>query len=449
MQARKDLLDARRRDIEETPGSRFLAEHGGRAVGLLKDLVRIEDRASSGPSSRRSGRSQTPSSTTTARSRWPTRRAATVRSSRSRRAAPCPSGSRASGSCSRPSTPSRPPAGSSSTVLRDVYLADDGGRCRAQASRASRRVVRHARGRARRPCGDPHGDARPTCDCARSAPSCRCSRTTCPRPISNCGRAPSGSSEIGGEVDVPAGADRGRRRGHHRCGRALDGAERELVGHAHGGRAAPAQRFAAVIEDGDRGPATVWRRSGPRPTERSARPAAAPAVADPAARRASRRSGANARRSTTGWHELRAERDQLAAHDPVRLREDLAGAETARVSAEAAVAAADEAFAAATGDARGGGRGRARRGRAPRRASTRAGATPRPRSTSLRRALRGRGPLARRHRATDHGGRAPAPGGLPGRPRRALADAHRGRLRRDDREAPGAGAASPRACSAG
>src|SRR6478736_2542817 len=43
MQARKDLLDARRRDIEETPGSRFLAAHGGRAVGLLKSLVRIED----------------------------------------------------------------------------------------------------------------------------------------------------------------------------------------------------------------------------------------------------------------------------------------------------------------------------------------------------------------------------------------------------------------------
>ncbi len=42
MQARKDLLDARRTDIEETPGSRFLKEHKGRAVGLLKDLVRIE-----------------------------------------------------------------------------------------------------------------------------------------------------------------------------------------------------------------------------------------------------------------------------------------------------------------------------------------------------------------------------------------------------------------------
>ena len=27
LQARKDLLDARRTDIEETPGSRFLKEH--------------------------------------------------------------------------------------------------------------------------------------------------------------------------------------------------------------------------------------------------------------------------------------------------------------------------------------------------------------------------------------------------------------------------------------
>src|SRR6266566_1713635 len=42
MQARKDLLDARRTDIEETPGSRFLRDHKGRAVGLMKDLVRIE-----------------------------------------------------------------------------------------------------------------------------------------------------------------------------------------------------------------------------------------------------------------------------------------------------------------------------------------------------------------------------------------------------------------------
>jgi chromosome segregation protein len=41
-QARMDLLEARRRDLEETAGARFLATHRGRAVGLLRDLVRAE-----------------------------------------------------------------------------------------------------------------------------------------------------------------------------------------------------------------------------------------------------------------------------------------------------------------------------------------------------------------------------------------------------------------------
>ena len=41
-QSRLELLDARRRDIEETPGSRFLETHRGRAAGMLKDLVRAE-----------------------------------------------------------------------------------------------------------------------------------------------------------------------------------------------------------------------------------------------------------------------------------------------------------------------------------------------------------------------------------------------------------------------
>ncbi len=43
MRARKDLLEARRHDIEETPGSRFLRGHKGRAAGLLRDLVEVED----------------------------------------------------------------------------------------------------------------------------------------------------------------------------------------------------------------------------------------------------------------------------------------------------------------------------------------------------------------------------------------------------------------------
>ncbi|MGZ8580779.1 MAG: AAA family ATPase [Actinomycetota bacterium] len=41
-EARRDLLEARRRDIEETAGSRFLKGHKGRAIGLLKDLVKVE-----------------------------------------------------------------------------------------------------------------------------------------------------------------------------------------------------------------------------------------------------------------------------------------------------------------------------------------------------------------------------------------------------------------------
>jgi len=39
-QSRLELLEARRRDIEETAGSRFLKTHRGRAAGVLKDLVR-------------------------------------------------------------------------------------------------------------------------------------------------------------------------------------------------------------------------------------------------------------------------------------------------------------------------------------------------------------------------------------------------------------------------
>ena len=41
-QARIDLLEARRRDIEETAGSRFLSTHKGRGIGLLRNLVSIE-----------------------------------------------------------------------------------------------------------------------------------------------------------------------------------------------------------------------------------------------------------------------------------------------------------------------------------------------------------------------------------------------------------------------
>ena len=42
-QARLELLEARRRDIEETSGSRFLKAHRGRPAGALKDLVRVAE----------------------------------------------------------------------------------------------------------------------------------------------------------------------------------------------------------------------------------------------------------------------------------------------------------------------------------------------------------------------------------------------------------------------
>jgi chromosome segregation protein len=42
-EARLELLEARRRDIEETAGSRFLSARRGRAAGILRDLVRAAD----------------------------------------------------------------------------------------------------------------------------------------------------------------------------------------------------------------------------------------------------------------------------------------------------------------------------------------------------------------------------------------------------------------------
>jgi len=43
LQSRRELLEARKADLEETPGSRFLASHAKRAVGLLGRLVEVEE----------------------------------------------------------------------------------------------------------------------------------------------------------------------------------------------------------------------------------------------------------------------------------------------------------------------------------------------------------------------------------------------------------------------
>src|SRR5204862_254612 len=43
LEHRREVFLARRTVLEETPGSRFLKAHPGRAVGLLRDLVTAED----------------------------------------------------------------------------------------------------------------------------------------------------------------------------------------------------------------------------------------------------------------------------------------------------------------------------------------------------------------------------------------------------------------------
>ena len=100
-------------------------------------------------------------------------------------------------------------------------------------------------------------------------------------------------------------------------------------------------------------------------------------------------------------HSLRAERDVLAAHDPVQLRAEVEAAERARADAESAVARADEAAAAAAEA-----RDRPPRPSAPRPSarppSTRRGATRPPSSTGSVSATRRRTARA----ATSSGGSA-------------------------------------------
>ena len=135
----------------------------------------------------------------------------------------------------------------------------------------------------------------------------------------------------------------------------------------------------------------------------------------------SRRSAATVRRSTPAWSELRAERDALAAHDPIQLRADLEAAEAARTLAEQAMLKADDAALAAStardaaaeaerAAARGRGRGQPRVARGLHRAR------PAPRD------VRGRGPPPRRHRAAHLRRRAPHPRGAPREPEEALAE---------------------------
>jgi chromosome segregation protein len=343
MQARKDLLDARRRDIEETPGSRFLAEHGGRAVGLLKDLVRIEDGlkralvAALGPLAD-----------------------AVVYDDGALALADAPNGDGAilaiaaggpvpvglPGERQLLAAVDAEPAvrGIVSTVLRDVYLA-------ATVDDAARKQAAHPDASFVTPEGVLVGPA--VIHTAREADvrlrEIRAELQVLAHDLSATDQQlrprTERLEEIGGEVTfLQEQIEAADAEITDAAGRST-AAEHELVAMRTEADLL-AQRFAAVTEAAT---AARDRLAAMGPTAGVAIPDLPPLPQAPIQLRVSVET--LRRERVTLDHraqELRAERDQLAAHDPVRLREDLAGAETARVSAEAAVAAADEAFAAAT-----------------------------------------------------------------------------------------------------
>ncbi len=343
MQARKDLLDARRRDIEETPGSRFLAEHGGRAVGLLKDLVRIENGlkralvAALGPLAD-----------------------AVVYDDGALALADAPNGDGAilaiaaggpvpvglPGERQLLAAVDAEPAarGIVSTVLRDVYLA-------ATVDDAADKQAAHPDASFVTPEGVLVGPA--VIHTAREADvrlrEIRAELQVLAHDLSATDQQlrprTERLEEIGGEVTfLQEQIDAADAEITDAAGRST-AAERELVAMRTEADLL-AQRLAAVTEAAT---AARDRLAAMGPTAGAAIPDLPPLPQAPIQLRVSVETLRRERVTLDHRaHDLRAEREQLAAHDPVRLREDLSGAETARVGAEAAVAAADQAFAAAT-----------------------------------------------------------------------------------------------------
>ena len=343
MRARADLLEARRRDIEETPGSRFLAEHAGRAVGLLKDLVRVEEgleralAAALGPLAD-----------------------AVVYDDGEQALADAPEGDGAILAIAAggpvpiglanerrllSAVHAEPAArGIVSTVLRDVYVVDDVATAASKQSAhpgasfvtpdgllvgpAVIHTVREADARLREIRGELQVLAH---DLTATAQQLR------PRTER--------LDEIAGEVtflqeqveaadaDITEAAER------------LTTLERDLAA-LHKEEELLAQRVAA-LEEAAVAASERLATMGPRATEPL--PELPPLPQAPVQARVTvetlRRERANLDHRQAELHE---ERIQLAAHDPVRLREELAAAERARIEAEAAVAAADRAFTDAT-----------------------------------------------------------------------------------------------------
>jgi chromosome segregation protein len=343
MQARKDLLDARRRDIEETPGSRFLDAHAGRAVGLLRDLVHVEPgleralAAALGPLAD-----------------------AVVYDDGGRALADAPGGDGAilaiaaggpvplglPGERKLLAAVEAEPAarGIVSTVLRDVYLVED-------VAEAARKQQEHRDASFVTPEGLLVG---PAVIHTTKETDVRLREILAELQVLAHDLAATEQQlrprsarleEIGGEIsflheqieaadaDITDAADR------------LTAAERELAA-MHKEEELLAQRVAALSESSA---AAQERLTAMEPATGAELPELPPLPQAPVHARVAvetlRRERADLDHRVM---ELRSERDALAAHDPVRLREDLAAAETARGDAEAAVAAADGAFATAT-----------------------------------------------------------------------------------------------------
>ena len=342
MQARKDLLDARRRDIEETPGSRFLAGHKGRAVGLLHDLVRVEPGLERALTSALGPLAD-----------------AVVYEDGERALVDAPGGDGAilaiaaggpvplglPGERKLLAAVEAEPAarGIVSTVLRDVYLVRD-------VEEAAHKQREHPGASFVTPEGLLVGPA--VIHTAKEADG-RLREIVAELKVLAHDLAATEQQlrpraarleEIAGEVDFLHGQIDAADADITDAAERLTLAERELAA-MHKEEELLAQRVAALAESAA---AAQERLTAMGPSVDAEIPELPPLPQAPVHARVAvetlRRERVSADHRVI---ELRDERDALAAHDPVRLREDLAAAEAARTEAEAAVATADAAFAAA------------------------------------------------------------------------------------------------------
>ncbi len=338
-ESRRDLLEARRQDIEETAGSRFLKGHRRQAIGLLRDLVHVE-----------------PSLARALVSALGSLADAVVYGDADRALVDAPEGDGAiiaiaaggpvaiglAGERSLLSEVQAEPAarGIASTVLRDVYLADS-------VEEAARKQAEHPRASFVTADGVLVGPAviHTAAQVDARAREIRAELQVLEHDLAatKAGIKPRQERlrEVAQEVsflqeqidaadaDITTAAER---MVHLEVELASHRREEELL----------AQRISA-LEDS----AAAWRgqmaRTEPGPTEAPELP---PTPEPPIRTRVTVESLRRDRGVLDArLSELRVERDGLAASDPVTLRAELAAAETARAEAERAVTGAETAAA--------------------------------------------------------------------------------------------------------